>query len=96
MSFNTCEEIKEIDKNNIYIFDSTNKCPIFNNVKNTLSIVQLSDSGAVYNIYDDKICSKFALRPYIAGLTFNDLAVEKLSLKNFCETYIINYPKVNY
>ncbi|MBI2034533.1 MAG: hypothetical protein HYT11_02250 [Candidatus Levybacteria bacterium] len=94
VSFNTCEGIKEIYKNNIYIFDATNRCPIFNNVKSTLSIVQLTDSGALYNIYHDTVCSKFTLRSYIADLTFNDLAVEKLSLKNFCEAFIIKYPEV--
>lgn len=96
VSFNTCEEIKETEKNTSYIFDAANKCPLFNNVKSTLSIVQLSDSGGIYNIYQDKICSKYALRPYIADLTFDDFAVEKLTEKKFCETFIINYPKVNY
>ncbi|MBI2430698.1 MAG: hypothetical protein HYV39_01635 [Candidatus Levybacteria bacterium] len=94
VTFITCDELETIEKNSIYIFDAGKKCTQFINVKNTLSIVQLSDSGAVYNIYQDSICSKFNLKPYVANLTFNDLAVEKLSPKNFCETFIIKYPDI--
>lgn len=91
VSFNTCQEIKKIEKNNIYIFDAGNQCSLFKEAKNTLSIVQLSDSGAVYNIYQDSTCSKYALKPYIANLTFDDLRVEKLAEKDFCETFIVKY-----
>lgn len=95
VSFITCNEVKTIEKNSIYIFDASNKCQFFNKFKNTLSIVQLSDSGAVYNIYQDSICSKYNLNSYIANLTFDDFAVEKLTPKNFCETFIVKYPEIN-
>jgi len=53
-------------------------------------IGQLKDSGATFHIYNDEICSTYSLKPYIAWLKLQDLTVEKLDAKSFCETFIIH------
>lgn len=94
-SFKTCSDVKTIEKNRIYIFDSGQKCKIFENLKKTLSIVQLSDSGGVFNIYQDTICSKYKLKPYLSHFSLNDFTVEKLTSKQLCETFIVDYESKN-
>src|ERR1035437_4520564 len=55
-----------------------------------LTIGQLSDSGARYYIYNDKICSKYNLSGFISNLKLSDLSIEGLPVKNFCQTFIIS------
>jgi len=54
-----------------------------------IKIVQLSDSGEVYAIYHDNVCTDVQLKPYIANLTLADFAIEKMSRRTFCQTFII-------
>jgi len=53
-------------------------------------IGQLNDSGVTYHIYNDTVCGNYILGPYIAWLKLQDLAVEKLDQKSFCETFIFH------
>lgn len=91
ISFITCNQVQTLEKNTIYIFDPGEKCQKFDNIKNTLSIVQLFDSGTVYKIYQDSLCNNYQLKRYISKVTLNDLAIEKLTKENFCEKFIVNY-----
>lgn len=91
ITFSDCKEIKHLDKNRTYIINAGNNCEAFKELKKSLSIVQLSDSGAVYNIYQDNLCSQFALKRYVSHLTLNDFNVENLSEKKFCEKFIVDY-----
>ncbi len=90
-SFVTCNSIKSLDKNTIYIFDPGEKCLLFKNVKDTITIPQLSDSGSVFDIYQDSICSNYQLHTYISKITLQDLSVEKLNISDFCQTFLIKY-----
>jgi hypothetical protein len=56
-----------------------------------ISIAQLKDSGARYNIYNDKICSKYNLPHYISNLKLSDFDIGNLSEKKFCETFIVSF-----
>lgn len=93
VSFKTCNDIEELEKNISYIFNPGEKCSIFKNVNPLVHVAQISDSGGVYAIYQDAVCSKYNLPKYIHKLTMDDLLVEKLSEKKFCETYIVDYEK---
>lgn len=57
----------------------------------SLSISQLGDSGRRYNIYNDKMCSKYKLSNYIGNLKISDFSIENLSEENFCKSFIISY-----
>lgn len=53
-----------------------------------LAIPRLSDGGQSYQIFNDKICSKFNLKRYPYGIKISDFSIESMSVKNFCETFI--------
>lgn len=66
-------------------------CTSLLSVKNNsqpLVISQLSDSGRVYEIYNDTICSRYNLSEYQKPISFSDLLVEKMTTEQFCTTYI--------
>lgn len=52
------------------------------------SITRLTDGGENYIIDQDFVCNTYALKPYAQDITFPDFAIEHLSEKQFCETYI--------
>jgi 4-amino-4-deoxy-L-arabinose transferase-like glycosyltransferase len=52
------------------------------------SITTLTDGGENYIIEEDRICNKYALKRYPQNITFADFNIERLSEKQFCETYI--------
>ena len=74
-----------------YILSDSSPCKqLF--VKHTmLTIASLSDGGALYMIFNDRLCSQYALSPYPTGFSMNDFAIEKLPEKQFCERFIIRY-----
>lgn len=54
------------------------------------SIPELSDSGAVYKISNDSVCSKYNLKSYITGsrFTLSDFNLDQMATSQFCETFI--------
>jgi len=53
-----------------------------------ISIARLDDGGEFYKIYNDKICSSYSLNRYPQNIKLGDYAIEELSQKKFCETYV--------
>lgn len=82
-----CTE-KPIDKNAVAIGTYLKNCKSTRTTSKYLTISQLSDGGAVYNIYNDKLCSKYNLGTYPQNVSFKDLSLEKLGEKEFCEKFI--------
>ncbi|QQG40467.1 MAG: hypothetical protein HYV37_02750 [Candidatus Levyibacteriota bacterium] len=91
ISFTDCKHTKQLENGRTYILNAGDDCDALKIPKKSLSIVQLSDSGSVYNIYQDAVCSQFALKRYASDFTLHDFNVESLSQKKFCETFIIDY-----
>jgi len=53
-----------------------------------IKIPRLSDGGESFRIYNDKVCSKFGLKPYPSDLKISDFEIEDQTLQKFCETFI--------
>lgn len=51
-------------------------------------IARLNDGGHVYTIINDTLCSSMVLHGYPTGLTLKDFAIEKLTVSQFCQTFI--------
>ncbi|RJQ25346.1 hypothetical protein C4577_06095 [Candidatus Parcubacteria bacterium] len=68
-----------------------NKCKSTSSLSKNLSISQLSDGGEIYKIFNDKVCNKYMLNRYPIGIGLNDLEVERLSEKLFCEKFITSF-----
>lgn len=89
VTFRGCPTITEkTNKSALLIIDENcGKIPVG---KNDLLIAQLKDSGGTYKIINDKTCTNYSLGEYIAWLKLEDLNIEKLSTKDFCEAFIIH------
>jgi hypothetical protein len=53
-----------------------------------LIIPRLSDGGESLRIFNDKLCQGFSLKPFPNNLRISDFAIEGMSKKQFCETFI--------
>lgn len=87
VTFTSCNRgMKSINNKDLIIVEA--QCAMsFVNPK--VVIPQLSDSGGVFFIYNDKNCKKYNLTPYVSGIKIHDFGVDKLSEKAFCERFII-------
>ncbi|MGH7246190.1 MAG: hypothetical protein ACREGI_04635, partial [Candidatus Levyibacteriota bacterium] len=90
LHFMTCSEVKNIPQDATVIFEN-GTCKKLPKTGSTITIAQLSDSGAIYTIANDTVCNKFSLNHYISNITLSDLSVEQLSLQKFCQTFLIRY-----
>ncbi len=66
-------------------------CPALTEYKkhsSFVAIAQLSDSGRIFEIYNDTVCKKYSLLEYQPMISFKDLNVESMSAEKFCNTYI--------
>ncbi|MEX2012927.1 MAG: hypothetical protein WD967_00815 [Candidatus Levyibacteriota bacterium] len=87
--FITCSDLDSIPGGSVTIFESGILCKKEIVHEGTpLTIAQLSDSGSIYTIVNDKTCVNYPLRPYPFGVRFSDLRVEELSNEVFCKTFI--------
>jgi len=61
---------------------------IFDKQTPSLFITQLSDAGKIYSIYNSSTCLDISSKIYTDNLNISDLAIEKLSQKDFCQKFI--------
>jgi len=88
ITFLSCNNSSEITQNALFIDDMIcGRTPL----SGAINITQIKDSGVVYRIYNDKICSKYSLPRFISGLKLSDLAIESLSQEDFCKKFIVSY-----
>lgn len=80
----------------IYILSDTAPCKKLFINQPMIVIPTLSDGGSLYMIFNDKICTNYALASYPTGFSINDFAIEELSEKQFCERFIIRYSQPLY
>ncbi len=89
VAFKGCDRTIDPSKENkIIIYDFN--CGVLKKDYKHLAIPRLSDGGQSYEIFNDKVCSSFNLKPYPYGLKIGDFAIESLSRQRFCETFITN------
>lgn len=91
---NDCPKDQEIDSgNNIVIVNTLLNCSEtdkFQNLNNAVEIVQLSDAGTIFNIYNDRVCNNYSLLKYPANFKLSDFNIEKLPTESFCTKYIFD------
>lgn len=87
ITFSSCDRTIDVTgSNSIHIVDT--KCGNLNTPASHIQIARLTDAGDLYDIYNDTVCSQFDLKQYPTGITINDFSVEKMSPKQFCETFV--------
>ena len=88
IKFVSCDDsIKSIDGNKLVIYDV--KCGMDIDAPH-IQISRLSDAGGIYKIYNDTLCSKYALTHYPTGIKISDFNVEGMPTERFCKTYFSN------
>lgn len=87
---NCPEHMVEFPKNTIVISPYKSDCQTIQGTvrASMIAIAQLEDSGRIYEIYNDTLCSKYTLSEYQKLIRFQDLSIEKLDAQRFCETYL--------
>jgi hypothetical protein len=88
--FISCNTAASIPAGSIILSSELN-CKNVPKSTDILNVVQLSDAGTIYTIQHDTLCSTYTLKRYPSNLTFSNLSIEQLSIKDFCETFIVKY-----
>jgi len=88
ISFLSCGDIpKNLEKNSIAIYQK-NLCVDYTSEIKPVFISRLDDGGQIFSIYNDPLCGKYRLKTFPSGLQPKDFAVESLTDREFCETFI--------
>lgn len=90
LSIINCPE-KPIPLGTVIITVPDTKCETIDKEAKHNNIAQLSDGGAIYNIFNDNLCKKYNLSRYPAGITLKDFDVENLSEERFCTQFITQF-----
>lgn len=78
-----------VDNSEIAIYDSVLSCPELK--EKYLVISNQKDSGAIFKIYNDKLCKDTSLTPYKRDHKLEDYNIESLSNDEFCNRWIQRY-----
>jgi len=80
------EEVKSLVDTTVFVFLPKQPCEPGNNPTKTTEIKSLIDTGTIFTVYNDNLCSQYNLNPY-PNIKKNVMAVEKLSDQEFCENF---------
>ena len=78
---------KEFSKDSLYLVDATMKCRL---ADPSAIVANINDAGVKYQLSRDPLCAGFGHRRYPLIKEFNLLRVESLSIKDFCDNYVIS------
>jgi hypothetical protein len=65
-------------------------------LSDAVSIANPTDSGELYRIYNDTVCTEFSLSHFLHITSLNQFAAEKLSTQEFCQTWITDLRDLRY
>jgi len=88
ITFTDCNNIN-LDKSLITIIPFNLKCTEHKLSKNILTIANYTDNQGIYLIYNDLICQKYNILPYLNNLQLKDFNIEKLNEETFCQKFFI-------
>ena len=87
-----CPTKNEVDTGKTtYLISNASPCKELFIKRPMVTIASLGDGGSLYNIFNDRMCSKYALGSYPTGFTMKDFDVEHLSEEQFCTKFVIRY-----
>ena len=86
VTFTDCKNIN-LDKSMITMIPFNLKCTSQELSKNILTIANYSNNQGIYLIYNDLVCKKYNMLPYLNNLQLKDFNIEKLDEKTFCQKF---------
>lgn len=78
------QSVLDLNDVTVFVFFTKDPCVPNHDPNLTTQIKSLTDSGTIFTIYNDKLCSQYTLNPY-PNIKKNVMAVESLSNQEFCE-----------
>jgi len=86
VTFADCKDIS-VDKSEITVIPFNLKCSSEKLSLNKLDLTNYTDNQPIYQIYNDELCKKYSVLPYLNNFSLNDFNIEKLSEQKFCQTF---------
>jgi 4-amino-4-deoxy-L-arabinose transferase-like glycosyltransferase len=86
ITFTGCKNIN-LNKSIITIIPFNLKCTNKKISRNIISIANYTDNQPIYLIYNDQVCKKYNLLPYLNNLQLKDFDIEKLNVETFCQKF---------
>jgi len=86
VSYIGCDQKSKLPEDVTVVYDS--ECGSPSGDEKYLKIARLKDGGADFRIYNDVSCNAYLLKPYPSNFSIDDLDIEHMKNKTFCETYI--------
>ncbi len=86
ITFTDCRKIS-LDQSVITVIPYNLKCTNQKLSKNIVSITDYTGSKPIYLIYNDLLCQKYKLLPYLNNLQLKDFAIENLNEQAFCQKF---------
>jgi len=91
ITFVYCDNKVEVNESVITITSSDKRCGASTKDGGYITLPQLSDSGSLYTIYNDTVCSSVLLNPHVPQFSITDFAVEQQDRNEFCGKQLIQY-----
>jgi 4-amino-4-deoxy-L-arabinose transferase-like glycosyltransferase len=79
---------KNLDRNTIWISETTSNCQISSKEPNVLRITRFRDINENYLIKGDMLCRNFPLAGYVSPTVFGNMELEKQDASLFCQNWI--------
>jgi len=86
VTFADCKDIN-LDKSEITVIPFNLKCTSAELSMNVANVTNYTNNQPIYEIYNDKLCQKYAILPYLSNFSLHNFDVEKLSEQEFCQTF---------
>lgn len=85
-TFADCKDIS-LSKSEITVIPFNLKCTNAKLSANILDITNYTNNQPIYVIYNDELCKKYDILPYMNNFSLSDFNIEKLSTQTFCQTF---------
>jgi len=80
------DEVRSLTDTTVFVFLPKQPCEPEADPAKTTEIKSLIDTGTIFTVFNDNLCSQYNLNPY-PNIKKNVMAVEKLTDQEFCENF---------
>jgi 4-amino-4-deoxy-L-arabinose transferase-like glycosyltransferase len=86
VTFADCKDIN-LDKSEITVIPFNLKCTSEKISLNRLDLTDYTNNQPIYQIYNDQLCKRYSILPYLNNFSLSDFNIEKLNEQEFCQTF---------
>lgn len=86
VTFADCKS-ESLSKSEITVIPFNLKCSSEKLSLNRLDLTNYTDNQPIYQIYNDELCKRYSVLPYLSNFSMSDFNIEKLNERKFCQTF---------